>query len=131
MCRIRVATERRFANKDTGERQADFINCTAWRQQAEFISRYFTKGKMILVEGTLRNNDYTDNQGTKHYSMDVLIENVSFCGDTKSTGGNANASQQQDPQKKGSFEERPLPETVSIDDLGEFEEILSNGETPF
>lgn len=131
MCRLRMAVDRRFANKDTGERQADFINCTAWRQQAEFISRYFTKGKMILVEGSLRNNDYTDNNGVKHYSMDVLIETVSFCGDAKSTGNNANTAQLQEESKKGSFDNRPLPESLQIGDLGEFEEILSDGEVPF
>ena len=53
-CRFTVAVDRRFADKNTGERQADFITCQAWRQTAEFVSRYFNKGKMIAVEGSLR-----------------------------------------------------------------------------
>jgi len=79
MCRIRLAIDRPFTSKNTGERQADFIGVTAWRSTADFISRYFTKGKPILVEGSLRNNDYTDNNGVKHYSMEVYADSVSFC----------------------------------------------------
>ena len=82
VCRIRVAVDRRFANKQTGEREADFISVTCWRQQAEFVSRYFHKGSMIIVEGSLRNSDYTDQNGVKHYSMDVQADNVSF-GESK------------------------------------------------
>ena len=50
VCRIRVAVDRRFSNKQTGEREADFISVTCWRQQAEFVSRYFHKGSMIIVD---------------------------------------------------------------------------------
>lgn len=78
VCRIRLAIDRRFTNKQTGEREADFINVSCWRQQAEFVSRYFHKGSMIIVEGSLRNNDYTDQNGVKHYSMEVLADNVTF-----------------------------------------------------
>lgn len=144
MCRIRVAVDRRFSNKETGERQADFINCTAWRQQAEFISRYFTKGRMILVEGSLRNNDYTDNNGVKHYSMDVQVDNVSFCGDGKNASGGGGGFAQQGgftaPQQSnnGGYGQQQYAapaqqprESLQIGDLGEFEEILSDGEVPF
>ena len=72
-CRFSVAVDRGYKSKDTGERQTDFIRVTAWRQTAEFVSRYFSKGKMIIVEGSLRNNDYTDANGVKHYSMDVQV----------------------------------------------------------
>ena len=72
-----------FKDKTTGERQADFIRCVAWRQTAEFVSKYFSKGKMIIVEGSLRNDDYTDNNGVKHYSYNVVADNVSF-GESKS-----------------------------------------------
>ena len=82
VCRIRLAIDRRFTNKQTGEREADFINVSCWRQQAEFVSRYFHKGSMIIVEGSLRNNDYTDQNGVKHYSMEVLADNVTF-GESK------------------------------------------------
>lgn len=59
-CRFTVAVNRKFADKSTGERQADFITCVAWRQTAEFVSRYFSKGKMIALDGELRNNNYKD-----------------------------------------------------------------------
>lgn len=73
---IRIAINRK--KKQDGTQEADFINCTAWRQTAEFICRYFSKGNMIIIEGQLRNNDYTDNNGVKHYSMDVLVDSASF-----------------------------------------------------
>lgn len=78
VCRIRVAIDRPYTSKSTGERQADFINVVCWRQQAEFVSRYFHKGSMIIVEGRLQNADYTDGNGVKHYSMDVQADNVTF-----------------------------------------------------
>ena len=151
VCRITVAVDRPF-RKDQ-EKQADFINVTCWRNTAEFVSRYFNKGKMIIVEGSLRNNDYTDNNGVKHYSMEVMAENVSF-GESKSAqgggdysggqqGGYGNGSYQQQggyaPQ--GGYQNAPAPsaprpaapaqDALSIGDIGEFEEILSDGEVPF
>ena len=81
--RFTVAVNRQY--KKDQEQQADFIRCTAWRQSAEFISKYFAKGKMIIVEGALRNNDYTDANGVKHHSMDVQVDNVSF-GESKGGG---------------------------------------------
>ena len=82
-CRFSVAVDRPY-RKDQ-ERQADFIRVNTWRQTAEFVSRYFSKGKMIIVEGSLRNNDYTDANGVKHYSMEVQADNVSF-GESKGSG---------------------------------------------
>ena len=82
-CKFTVAVDRNFADKTTGERQADFISCVAWRQTAEFINKYFSKGKMIIVEGTLQNNNYTDSNGVKHYSYNVVADSVSF-GESKS-----------------------------------------------
>ena len=128
VCRIRIAVDR--PKQKDQERQADFIGCTAWRSTAEFISRYFTKGQKIIVEGSLRNNDYTDNNGVKHYSMDVLIQNVEFGESKGSDGGyqqqSAPAQQTQAPRAAA-----PASEPLDIGDLGEFEEILSDGEVPF
>lgn len=141
VCRIRLAVDRPY-RKDQ-ERQADFINCTAWRQQAEFISRNFTKGKMAIVEGSLRNNDYTDNNGVKHYSMDVLIDNISFGESKNASGGGGGFAQQGGftaPQQSnnGGYGQQQYAapaqqprESLQIGDLGEFEEILSDGEVPF
>jgi single-strand DNA-binding protein len=77
-----VAVERSYA-KQGEERQTDFINCVAWRQQAEFISRYFGKGRMIAVEGQLRTRTYEDKNGVKHYVTEVYVDNASFTGESK------------------------------------------------
>lgn len=91
--RFTVAIDRQYKDKQTGERQSDFISCVAFRQTAEFISRYFSKGKMIALEGSLRNNNYQDkkHQDVMHYSYDVFVEQAEFCGD-KSGNGQQNQS---------------------------------------
>jgi single-strand DNA-binding protein len=170
VCKFSVAVNRQFANKQTGERETDFIDCDAWRNTAEFVSRYFSKGSMILVEGQLRNNNYTDNNGVKHYSMRVLVDNVSFCeskgngaqggdyaqgGGYQQQGGYAQQGGYGQPAPQGGgyapqggyqqngggyqnngYQNAPAPaappqDALSIGDIGEFEEILSDGEVPF
>lgn len=96
-CHFRIAVNRK-KQKD-GTREADFINCTAWRQTAEFICRYFSKGNMIIIEGQLRNNDYTDNNGVKHYSMDVLVDSASFA-EPKNAGADQSQQQPYEPQQQ-------------------------------
>ncbi len=142
-CRFSVAVDRGYKSKDTGERQADFINVVAWRQTAEFVSRYFSKGKMIIVEGSLRNNNYTDANGTKHYGMDVQADNVTF-GESKSASAN-NASgngvvsgnfqqpvQTAAPVKTAPPQTSPaVDDSIQLGDLGDFEEILGDGDVPF
>ena len=88
-CRFTVAVNRKFADKNTGERQADFITCVAWRQTAEFVSRYFSKGKLICVEGSLRTGSYTDrnHSDVTHYTTEVFVDNVEFVGGKGESGG--------------------------------------------
>lgn len=139
-CRFSVAVDRGYKSKDTGERQTDFINVIAWRQTAEFVSRYFSKGRMIIVEGSLRNNNYTDQNGVKHYTMDVQADNVTF-GESKAAANSASGSigygaaepsgNFQQPLRTAPAQSQPAEETVSLGDLGDFEEILSDGEVPF
>lgn len=123
-CRFSVAVDRGYRSRDTGERQTDFIRVTAWRQTAEFVSRYFSKGKMIIVEGSLRNNDYTDANGVKHYSMVVNAESVHFAGDKSDNANTPAAPQQQNQQKT-------TQTTVDDLDLSDFEDILSEGDVPW
>lgn len=94
--RFTVAIDRQYKDKQTGERQSDFISCVAFRQTAEFISRYFGKGKMIALEGSLRNNNYQDKkyQDVMHYSYDVFVEQAEFCGDKSGNGQNQSGNQQ-------------------------------------
>lgn len=76
---FQVASDRQFQAKGE-ERKADFIDCTAWRQTAEFISKYFHKGSMIALTGSLQTENYTDKDGNKRKSVTVVVNNVSFCG---------------------------------------------------
>ena len=82
---FRVAVDRDFAPKDGGERKADFIDCVAWRQTGEFISKYFTKGRMIVVDGRLEMRDWTDKDGNKRTSAEIVVANAYF-GDSKRDG---------------------------------------------
>lgn len=77
-----LAVDRDRRNKDTGDRDADFIRCTAWRYTAEFVSKYFAKGQMAVVSGRLRMDLYTDQQGNKRTSAEVQVDNIYF-GDSK------------------------------------------------
>ena len=77
-----LAVDRDFKDKATGERSTDFIDVVAWRQTAEFVSRYFTKGRMAVVEGRLQIRDYTDRDGNKRTAAEVVADNVYF-GDSK------------------------------------------------
>ena len=83
-----IAVDRDFA-KD-GEKKTDFIDCVAWRQTGEFISKYFTKGRMIIVDGRLEMRDWTDKDGNKRTSAEIVVANAYF-GDSKrdSDGGSA------------------------------------------
>ena len=117
-CRFTVAVNRRFKN-DKGEYETDFINCQAWRQTAEFVAKYFSKGSMICIDGTLRTGSYKDKNhlDVTHYTTDVLVENVEFCGGKK----------EQEPEYKENIDQS-VQKTGS---LADFEEILSDGDVPF
>ncbi|MEE1280434.1 MAG: single-stranded DNA-binding protein [Oscillospiraceae bacterium] len=86
VCSFSIAVDRAFANKQTGERQADFINITAWRQTAEFICKYFRKGSMIAIEGSLQSRSYEDKEGKKRTAYEVVANNVSFTGSKAESG---------------------------------------------
>lgn len=73
-----VAVERDYPNKDTGEKETDFINCVAWRQTGEFVSRWFTKGSMIVVSGRLQTRSWTDESGNKRYATEIVADDVYF-----------------------------------------------------
>lgn len=92
-----LAVERDFKDKQTGEKVTDFIDIVAWRSTAEFVSKYFTKGRMAVVEGRLQIRDWTDKDGGKRRSAEVVADNVYF-GDSKkdSDGGGYQGGYQQD-----------------------------------
>ena len=131
-CRFTVAVNRKYKNKDTDQYDADFISCIAWKQTAEFISRYFSKGKMIALQGTLRTGSFQDrnHQDVTHYTTDVFVENVEFCGDKGNNSGNQQQPQQRPPQQQTPAPAQQ-PKQFSYSNLSDFEEILSDGDVPF
>ena len=90
MTRFKIAVKR-MGNPQEGQPTADFIQITAWRSTAEFVSKYFKKGQQVLIEGYLRNNSWTDQQGNKRYSDEVHADNVYFA-DSKRDGNSPGAA---------------------------------------
>ena len=88
-----LAVDRDFSPKDGGERETDFIDCVAWRQTGEFVSKYFTKGRMAVVSGRLQIRSWTDKDGNKRRTAEVVADNVYF-GDSRrdEQGGNTYGS---------------------------------------
>ena len=120
-----LAVERDFKDAATGERTADFIDCVAWRQTGEFVSRYFSKGRMAVAEGRLQLRDWVDRDGNKRRSAEVVVEQMYF-GDSRSEGG----------QKSG----QPVPKEAGYQaaysstgrETDEFRELQDDdGELPF
>ena len=143
-CRFTVAVDRKFADKNTGERQADFISCVAWRQTAEFVSRYFNKGSMIAVSGSLRTGKYQDknHSDVTHYTTDVYVDNVEFTGEKKQQGAGSTQNQQPQQQQRPNYDSvndaagnqyaKELQQSAAQTmDLAAFEEILNDDEMPF
>lgn len=83
-----IAVDRNFSGKD-GNRQTDFINIVAWSSTADFICRYFTKGSMIALEGSIQTRNYEDKNGNKRTAVEVVVSNVSFCGDKRHEASSA------------------------------------------
>lgn len=111
-----LAVDRDFKDKQTGEKTADFIDVVAWRSTAEFVSRYFTKGRMAVVEGRLQIRDWTDNEGNKRRSAEVVADSIYF-GDSKRDVDTANTS--------GIYSAKPM-EQDSFAELSD-----DDGELPF
>ena len=115
--RFQVACDRNY-QKDSQNRQADFIDCVAWRQTAEFISRNFHKGSMIAVEGTLQTSNYTDKDGNKRKQIEVLANNVSFCGGKSENGSQGTQGAQNEQYTQNGMNINP--------DTSDFEEIVDD-----
>jgi len=94
VCRFRIACDRSYVQQGQ-ERQADFIDIVAWRQQAEFVSKYFQKGSLIAIEGSLQTRQYQDKQGSKRTAVEVVANNISFAGAKRQDGQSAPSYEQQ------------------------------------
>ena len=93
-----LAVDRDFGSRDGGEKQTDFIDCTAWRHTAEFVSKYFSKGRMAVVSGRLQIDNYTDNDGNKRKAAKVIADNIYF-GDSKKDGTAGGQSDSQNTEQ--------------------------------
>lgn len=103
-----VAVDR--GTKDAnGNRITDFIPCVAWRQSAEFISRYFSKGDMIGITGTLQQRNYTDKDGNKRTAYEVLVDRTSFCGSKSESNNNADVNVDTSGFEEVSMSDEDLP----------------------
>ena len=117
---FRMAVDRDFKSQD-GSKQADFFDVVAWRNTAEFVSKYFAKGRMAVVEGRLQSRDWTDKDGNKRVAIEIVADNIYF-GDSKrdsASGGDYSA-----PAYGGA-------ESYSAPAAGGFAEIEEDGELPF
>ena len=90
VCSFSIAVNRRFAKSEQAQQTVDFINIVAWRQQAEFVSRYFKKGNPILICGQLQTRNWTDAQGQKRYATEVYAEEVTFVAPANQNGQGGN-----------------------------------------
>ena len=115
-----VAVDRDFGPKDGGERETDFIDCVAWRNTGEFVSKYFTKGRMAVVSGRLQIRGWTDKDGNKRRSAEIVADNVYF-GDSKRSG---------DQQRSGSYDSAPASNYGSASGYGSAPAAPGYGSAP-
>ena len=123
-----LAVDRDFGSRDGGEKQTDFIDCVAWRQTAEFVSKYFTKGSMAVVSGRLQIRDWTDREGGKRRSAEVVVDNVYFGESRRRDGdsGDSRSSSYSSYGNSGSAGRSSAPAASAFAELDD-----GDGELPF
>ena len=127
VCSFSIGVNRRYSKADQGQQSVDFINIVSWRQQAEFVSRYFKKGSSIIVCGSLQTRNWTDNQGQKRYVTEVVADEVSF-------GAPASANQNVGdikPQGQGYTPSAYGVPSFNSTGSADFEEIPGDESLPF
>ena len=129
VCSFRIGVQRRFKDAN-GQYASDFINIVAWRQQAEFVSKYFRKGSSIVVVGSIQTRDYTDQQGNKRYAIEIVADEANFV-DAKSESPLA-VQQAVAAQQAGYMPENyGVPSYSSVGDAPGFDTIADDEELPF
>lgn len=126
-----LAVDRNYSKAGT-ERQTDWIDVVAWRQTAEFVCKYFTKGQMMAVNGTIQTRSYEDKNGNKRKAVEIVANDVSFTGskrDTASSGKYGQSFDRPAPSQPAAFNE-PAP-AYSSGSTEDFEEILGDDDLPF
>lgn len=117
-----IAVDRSFVRQGE-QRQADFIDCVAWRNSAEFISKYFQKGSMIAITGSIQTRTYDDKNGNKRKATEIIVDQASFCG-SKSESGSAGAY-------NAPMAAAPAAPSFATANEGDFEEIAGDDDLPF
>ncbi len=126
VCSFSIAVNRAYSSK-TGERQTDFINIVAWRAQAEFVSKYFSKGNQIGIDGSIQTRNYTDKDGNKRTAFEVVAENISFI-ESKASAQQSRSTDYGNDYSRPQAE--PAPVTYSNGDAADFAEI-DDDDLPF
>lgn len=117
VCSFTLAINRRVSrNADQGQPTADFINIVAWRERAEFVHKYFKKGRPLLVCGQLQSRSWTDAQGNKRYATEVVADEITFVENKSSTGAEAGGSYAPDAYQASSAPAGKTPEFEEVDD---------------
>lgn len=141
MARFTVAVSRRFAKE--GQQQTDFISCVAWRQQADFLGRYFQKGSSLQLCGSIQTRSWDGSDGTKHYATDVVADEISFNGPKRDNPASAQGQgQNQDNGYRNNYQNSyhseqsapqntPAPEPEVFDESGFTELDGSEDDLPF
>lgn len=126
-----LAVERDFGNRETGEREVDFINCTAWRNTADFVTKYFKKGSMAVVSGRLQIRNWKDQTGNSRQNAEVVVDNIYF-GESKRRDGEFTKTEQGDPTYAAAAPAVDSYEAPSTDMGSTFQELSSDeGDLPF
>ena len=124
VCSFSIGVNRRYSKQDQNQQSVDFINIVAWRQQAEFVSRYFKKGSSIIVCGSIQTRKWTDNNGQARYATEVVADEVSFGAPAAAGAGERPAAQGYTPAAYGN-------PTYNSADSANFEEIPGDDSLPF
>lgn len=125
VCSFSIGVNRRYSKQDQGQQSVDFINIVAWRQQAEFVSRYFKKGSSIVICGSIQTRKWTDNNGQARYATEVVADEISFGAPAAQNGqGDRPAQQSYTPSAYGN-------PTYNSADSANFEEIPGDDSLPF
>lgn len=124
-----IAVGRRFA-KETDEVKADFINVVCWRNNAEFVTKYFSKGKPIVIVGSLQTRSYTAQDGSKRYVTEVIADEVTFGSGASDSEGRNKPADKPGNVKNGTYQES-MEETVQAVPDANFEEVADDDDLPF
>lgn len=134
VCTFRVAVDRSYAPQGE-ERKADFIDIVAWRQTAEFIRKYFQKGSMIAIDGSIQTRSYQDKQGGNRTKVEILANNVSFCGpkaaDKPAVRDFDQQTESYTSEAKTSYSAPQAAQSFSQGSADDFAEITDDGDLPF